>query len=188
MDTLVHDPFREAVPQVFGQSLEAYFAVKSKDAYLAFEEGRIDVATYARTMFTDGRIADLDALQDAFIAGYRWLDGIPALLGDLRAYGVEMHALSNYSVFYQHIEAKLGVSAWVPWTFVSCRTGARKPEPATYHAAARHLAVPPEACVFVDDREKNCEGARAAGMSAIRFQDAHQLRRDLLAAGLPLPA
>jgi putative hydrolase of the HAD superfamily len=38
----------------------------------------------------------------------------------------------------------------------------------------------------VDDRPLNVEGARRAGMRAIRFENAGQLRRDLAASGVEL--
>ncbi|MBL8943564.1 MAG: haloacid dehalogenase, partial [Myxococcales bacterium] len=40
------------------------------------------------------------------------------------------------------------------------------------------------ACLFVDDRELNCEGARATGMDAVHFVDADTLRADLMARGV----
>ncbi len=37
--------------------------------------------------------------------------------------------------------------------------------------------------LFVDDREKNCVGARAVGMDAVRFVDTPTLRADLVERG-----
>lgn len=186
MDTLVHDPFRASVPLVFGMDVETYFSLKDKGNYLDFEKGRITPEHYAANLFFDKRPVDLDALRQAFREGYRYIDGIPELLADLAEAGVEMHALSNYSVFYEMIEDKLGLSTWVPWTFVSAVTGRRKPDADTFLEAAKALGRPPKDCVFVDDREKNCAGARAVGMHGLRFRDAATLRRDLRDLGLPL--
>lgn len=183
MDTLVVDPFRAAVPAVFGQSLDAYFARKSKAAYLAFEEGRITEATYAERLFTDGTVADLEALKRYFRAHYRWVEGMEDLLDGLLADGAELHALSNYGVWYQLIEDALDVSRRVPWTFVSCRTGLRKPEPAAFVHAAAHLGRSPAELLFVDDRSRNCEGARTAGLDAVHFVDVPTLRHDLRRRG-----
>jgi putative hydrolase of the HAD superfamily len=41
------------------------------------------------------------------------------------------------------------------------------------------LEAKPEETLFVDDREDNVEGARAAGLSAIVFRGADQLRAEL---------
>jgi putative hydrolase of the HAD superfamily len=45
-----------------------------------------------------------------------------------------------------------------------------KPDPAIYALSAERLGLPPAACVFVDDSERNIEAARAAGMPAIFYR------------------
>ena len=54
------------------------------------------------------------------MTGYRFLDGIEELLQELKLAGVEMHIMSNYPVWYKRIEAKLVLTKFMPWTFVSC--------------------------------------------------------------------
>lgn len=54
------------------------------------------------------------------INGYRWMEGVEELLLDLGRQGVEMHIITNYPVWYKRIEAKLAVSRFLPWSFVSC--------------------------------------------------------------------
>ena len=51
----------------------------------------------------------------------------------------------------------------------SSEVGIRKPDPAIYRLACEKLGVPPHRTAFVDDIETNVEGARALGMTAIRF-------------------
>lgn len=50
---------------------------------------------------------------------------------------------------------------------ISGEVGLRKPDPAIYRLAAERLAVPPDACVFIDDLERNVEVARELGMVGI---------------------
>jgi len=54
-----------------------------------------------------------------------------------------------------------------------------KPEPEAYRIIAERLGVEPGECIFVDDQPKYVDGARAAGMQAILFADAEQLKTDL---------
>ncbi len=115
---------------------------------------------------------------------YRWLEGMEELVADLRRAGASLHALSNYSPWYRLIEERLAVSRYVAWSFVSCDTGVRKPDPQAYLGPARALGVDPADCVFVDDREANCRAARAVGMDAIRFRGAGDLRTELERRGL----
>lgn len=180
MDTLVVDPAYDVVLSFFEMQRTDFFALKSKTAYDAFERGAIDEEAFRRSYFIDGRDFDLDALKARLCEGYRWVHGIPALLDDLKAAGYPMFALSNYSVWSELIEDKLELSRWVDWRFVSHKTGHRKPEARAYLNAAQSLAVSPQQCLFVDDRDKNVEGARAVGMRAVRFHNAAQLRAELL--------
>ena len=61
----------------------------------------------------------------------------------------------------------------------SFELGAVKPEQRMYQAIAERLDVQPGECVFIDDQEKHCVGARDAGMQAIVYQDFAQMRREL---------
>lgn len=62
---------------------------------------------------------------------------------------------------------------------ISGDLGIAKPNTAIYEYAAQQLGVPTEACVFLDDREGHCEGARAAGMQAILYLNLAQAQADL---------
>ncbi|MCB9593826.1 MAG: HAD family phosphatase [Sandaracinaceae bacterium] len=179
MDTLVYDPFRAEIPGFFGLTLRELLDQKHPDAWVRFEHGELTEDEMMRSFFADGRAFDHAAFARTVQQAYRWLDGVEALLGELRARGTPMHAMSNYPCWYRWIEDRLGLSRYVEWTFVSCETGLRKPALEAYANAARTLGVPPERCVFVDDRQKNVDGAVAVGMRGIRFESAAQLRRDL---------
>jgi FMN phosphatase YigB (HAD superfamily) len=184
MDTLVYDPFHAEVPAFFGTTLPELLAMKDPQAWQRFETGEYDEATFAANYFADGRPLDVAGFKAALAGAYRLLPGIEELLGELRDAGVAMHALSNYPPWYSLIEERLGLSRWVPWTYVSCRTGVRKPDAEAYLGPARDLGVSPGECLFVDDRAKNCAGAEAVGMAAHAFQGAAHLRQDLRARGL----
>jgi HAD superfamily hydrolase (TIGR01509 family) len=70
----------------------------------------------------------------------------------------------------------------------SCAEGAVKPERKIYEIAARKLHAPPQRCAFIDDRPNYVDGARNAGMSAIRYEDLPQVERALTALGVTVPA
>ncbi len=63
--------------------------------------------------------------------------------------------------------------------FSSCYLGLRKPGIEIYRRALDILGKPAERVLFIDDRAENAAGAVAAGMKAIRFEGAAQLRREL---------
>lgn len=176
LDTLVHDPFFVEVPAHFGTSLGELLAAKDPRAWLDFELGHIDEATLATRYFADGRLLDVAALRTCMSAAYRFLPGIEPLLAELREREIEMHVLSNYPAWWTLIEQRVALSRYVPWSFVSCRTGLRKPDPAAFESAARTLGAAPGECLLIDDRPENCAAAQALGMAALRFEDAARLR------------
>lgn len=184
MDTLVHDPYHREQPAFFGLDLEQLQALKHPTAWIDFEHGRITEAEFLRRFFRDGRPFDHQAFRQHVASSYRWIDGMEELLAELVADGFEVHALSNYPVWYRLIEERLQLSRYLAWSFVSCRTGVRKPEAAAYLGAARAVGRYPAQCLVVDDRPANVEGARQSGMPAILFQGAESLRRELEGRGL----
>jgi putative hydrolase of the HAD superfamily len=68
--------------------------------------------------------------------------------------------------------------------FSSCWIGVLKPALRIYEVALAMAQAEPESSVFIDDRERNLEPARALGMRTIRFTDALRLRQELAAMGV----
>ena len=188
MDTLVHEPFFAEIPAFFGLSLDELMAAKHPSAWVEFELGRSSEEQFLARFFRDGRAFDHAAFVRTVRAAYHWLPGMEALLARLAGRGMELHALSNYPEWYRMIEERLRLSRYLAWSFVSCRTGVRKPDPRAFTGALARLGAAPEECLLVDDRAANCAAARALGLAALRFTSAGELeaelaRRGLLAAG-----
>lgn len=184
MGTLVHDPFFDAIPSFFGLSLSELLEQKHPTAWASFEKGELNATEYCERMFADQRRVDAEGLKRSIRSAYRWLEGMESLLVDLADAHVEMHALSNYPAWYALIEDQLGVSRYVAWTFVSCKTGVRKPDAQAYLGAAQALGRRPADCLFIDDRLDNCVAAERVGMPAIVFESASSLRRELELRGV----
>jgi HAD superfamily hydrolase (TIGR01509 family) len=177
MDTIVRDPFRTAMPEYLGITFEALLREKHPTAWVDFETGLLDEVEFGARFYADGRGIDAAGLLRHIRRHYRFIDGIEPLLAELRARDVAMHVLSNYPCWYRAIEEETGLSRYMPWTFVSCHTGLRKPDPRCFMQAVRSLGVDASECVLIDDRRTNCDGARAVGMQALCFQgDVAQLR------------
>lgn len=54
-----------------------------------------------------------------------------------------------------------------------------KPEPEIYRLMAQRLGVEPKECVMLDDLQKHCDGARAAGMQAVQYTYFNQAKAEL---------
>jgi putative hydrolase of the HAD superfamily len=62
---------------------------------------------------------------------------------------------------------------------LSYEMGTLKPDARAYQTIARRLGVDSEECVFIDDQERHCTGARDAGMQTILYGDFDQMKTDL---------
>ena len=179
MDTLVYNPFNREIPEFFGLTTSELLAQKHPTAWCRFETGEIDEAEYLRSYFADGRDFDHAAFLDVVQRAYRWIDGAEELLTSLIQAGFEIHALSNYPSWYRTIEARLQLSRFLNWTFVSCLTGVRKPAAEAYLGAARGLNRSVESCLFIDDSVVNCRAAEAIGIPAIHFRNTASLSEEM---------
>lgn len=157
---------------------------KHPTAWIEFERGELTPDEYYRRMFSDRRPVDGAAFEGAIREAYVWMEGAEALLHELAHASLEMHAFSNYPIWYAMLDEKLGLSRYLEWTFVSCKTGLRKPAPESYTHAIETLQRPAEHLLFVDDRETNCLAARSAGIRAIKFDCASSLRAALRQRGI----
>jgi glucose-1-phosphatase len=71
---------------------------------------------------------------------------------------------------------------------LSFEVRAMKPDPAIYADMLRKLALPADACVYIDDIAEYVEAGRALGFRAIRYTDHERLIRDLTAIGIHVPS
>ena len=62
---------------------------------------------------------------------------------------------------------------------LSAEEGIQKPDPEIYHRALTQLGIAPGEAIFVDDRERNVEGAREVGMHAVVFTDNAQAIKEI---------
>ncbi len=184
MSTLVYDPFYVEMPAFFGMSFEELMRSKHPTAWLEFESGRWSEQKFLDNFFADGRSYDQDGLKAVTYRSFRWLPGVESLLSELVAQGLPMHVVSNYPTWYHEIEARLGLSRYLPWTFVSCDWGLRKPDPQVFLRLLGHLAIAPQEAYFVDDSGANCDAAARLGVRSFRFCDAKALRQTFVDEGI----
>lgn len=67
---------------------------------------------------------------------------------------------------------------------VSGEIGLIKPDRAIYDHHTASFGIEPSAALFIDDSQKNVDGAMAAGWQAVLFTDARALEGDLAARGI----
>ena len=188
MDTVIVDPFfRGFHRDLFGLgSVESLFAVKDRASFVAFECGEIDEAEHFATYFCDRREVDGERIKAYMRERYAWVPGMRELLTELRGLGVQLATCSNYPAPWAPlVEEATGLSSVVPWAFISGECGSRKPSRDAFAAALDVVGCAAGDVLFVDDASANCEGAREAGIEAVRFESAAQLRAYLRARHFP---
>lgn len=62
---------------------------------------------------------------------------------------------------------------------LSYRYGIIKPQKEIFEMSAERLGVKTIECIFVDDSPSHCQGAKAAGMQAILYEDFEQMKAEL---------
>ncbi|HET8548568.1 MAG TPA: HAD family phosphatase [Bryobacteraceae bacterium] len=67
---------------------------------------------------------------------------------------------------------------------LSYRVGAMKPSRRIYEEAIRQARCAPDECFFTDDIAAYVEGAKAAGIDAVQFENREQIERELRARGV----
>jgi HAD superfamily hydrolase (TIGR01509 family) len=182
MDTVVRDPFREALEAATGLALRELLARRDPDVYPAFERGEIDEDAYWAHYEHAGIDVDPQRFHEVRRAGTRWLPGMPSLLDDLEGV-VHRVTASNYACWVEQLAQEM-LGDRFDRVLASCHLGVRKPDRDFYLAVLERLELPAAEVAFVDDRQVNVEGARAVGMPARLFVDATDLRGWLVDLGV----
>ena len=105
------------------------------------------------------------------------------LMRELKGRGLRMALLTNNVREWEPLwRSMVPIDALFEVVVDSAFVGCRKPDPEIYDILLERLAVPTDACLFVDDVEVNCEAARALGMTAVHFRDNEQAMADIRAA------
>jgi len=105
------------------------------------------------------------------------------LMRELKASGLRMAMLTNNVQEWEPLwRPMLPVDEIFETVVDSGFVGCRKPESQIYALTLERIAMPAEACLFVDDVKVNCEGAEKAGMTAVHFQDNEQAVAEIRAA------
>ncbi len=141
-----------------------------------------------------GRAAAEGPCFDALFAFYAtaepWeaLPGAGAALDAARARGLRTAVASNMDHRLPRVLAALDLAPRLDAVVIPSSCGFAKPDPRFFRAACAALDVPPAACLYVGDRERDCvAAARAAGLQAVRYDPAGGAGWEQLAQRLGAP-
>ncbi len=108
------------------------------------------------------------------------IEGTAAVLGELKARGLHLYALTNFSAeTYPVALSRCPTLAVFEDVVVSAEIGLVKPDPRIYAHAIDRCRLRPAHTVFVDDLEANVRAAADAGLRALHFTTPERLREEL---------
>lgn len=113
------------------------------------------------------------------------IEGTVSILDELHEAGVPLYALTNWSAeTFPYARSRFPFLETFKDIVVSGEERLAKPEVEFYCLLLDRHRLVPEQTLFIDDREKNVQAARLAGMQAITFDNAAGLRRELVERGV----
>jgi 2-haloacid dehalogenase len=113
------------------------------------------------------------------------IQGTVEILAELRARGVPLYALSNWSAETFPLSLKrFDFLHWFKGIVLSGEVRVIKPDPRIFEHFFRTHAIDPSHTVYIDDLPRNVETANNFGMHGILFTDPPALRSELVRLGL----
>jgi putative hydrolase of the HAD superfamily len=177
-------------PRQLGEAMGRAMAEHGDHPLFELERGEITEDEFGRRLAAHlGPAFDLGRMRDVYVGSVQPNRRMIEFVAELRRRGLRTALCTNNVREWEPLwRPKLPEIDELFETIVdSGFVGTRKPEPEIYELTLERLGgLPGEECLFVDDLDMNCEGARKLGMSAVRFSDAEQAIPEIeaiLAAG-----
>ena len=167
-------------PERLGEALRAVSEEDGANPLYAMERGEMSEADFLDRLADGlepllGHRPQLHRFREIYFTALHPNEEMIGLMRELQAGGKRMAMLTNNVREWEPLwRSMLPVDEIFETVVDSAFVGCRKPEARIYELTLERLGLPAEACLFVDDIEVNCEGARAAGMSAVHFRDNEQ--------------
>jgi putative hydrolase of the HAD superfamily len=171
-----------------GKAMVAIAERQGSNPLFELETGRVTEAAFLETLSAElsaarGSTVELDGFGERYFQHLHPNERLIDYLRELRERGYKLAiCTNNIREWEARWRAMLPVDEIFDVVVDSAFVGSRKPEPRIYEITLERLATPPEATLFIDDVEVNCEGARALGMGAIHFRSTDQAIEDIEAA------
>ncbi len=178
---------RDAVLAYFSLD-RAEFEARHPEPNDQWERGLIDAEQYLeQTVFHEPRAFTPEDFLAQMKLQSKLLPttGLPVLQEIAASGTLELAILNNESrELNDHRIETFELYSYFDCFLSSCYVGLRKPEPRIYQLALDVLQRDAEEVVFIDDRERNIEAARALGINGIVFENAAQLSIELSTLGI----
>jgi putative hydrolase of the HAD superfamily len=148
-------------------------AVHNEHSWIAAQLGTISIDAHWQEVSVALRLtpADTTALRAAFYAGDVLNVELVACIERLRAHGLRVGLLSNFSADLRAMLAQQDLLRCFDALAISAEIGIMKPDAAAYQAILAMMQMEAHTCVFIDDVPANVAAAQAVGLHGIVFED-----------------
>ncbi len=159
--------------------------------WLSVNRGELTLAEAKRRYIAEHGFTadDMDSLYHALFDSFPIKADTLALMHDLRRAQYRLFAITdNVHEIVAHLKEIHDFWALFETAAVSAEVGVLKPDPRIYRWLLETARIEADECIFLDDVERNVDGAKAVGMEAFVFTDAFNARRDLRSVGVEIAA
>jgi putative hydrolase of the HAD superfamily len=171
-----------------GKAMAAITERDGSNPLIELETGKVTEAAFFQTLSSElsarrGSEVSLDGFGERWFGHLKPNERLIAYMRGLRDRGYKLGVCTNNVREWEaRWRAMLPVDDIFDVVVDSAFVATRKPEPRIYEITLERLGTAPEATLFVDDVDVNCEGARQLGMTAIRFHSTDQAIEEIEAA------
>ncbi len=130
---------------------------------------------------------------DPFIRAYfaQWdemvggpIEATVGILSRLHASDYTLCALTNWSAeTFPIMKRRFAFISWFEELVISGEEKVAKPDPAIFHILLRRIKRPPQACLFIDDKQENIDVAGQMGFRTLLYESPEQLEGGLQLLG-----
>jgi putative hydrolase of the HAD superfamily len=174
--------------ETLGHAMQRIGEADGEHPLFELERGRVSEADFLERMADElepelGHRPEMHRFSEIYFDALQPNEPMIELMRELRGAGHRMALLTNNVREWEPLwRSMLPVDEIFELVIDSAFVGCRKPEPEIYEITLERLGVEPQRCLFVDDVEANCDGARALGLTAVHFRANGQAIPEIRAA------
>jgi len=175
-------------PEVLGKAMQASVGEDGVNPLFKLERGEISEPAFIEQIADAlepqlGHRPEMHRFKEIYFEALEPNPEMIDLMRELKESGYLMALLTNNVREWEPLwRSMLPVDEIFETVVDSAFVGCRKPESQIYAITLERIGIDPGACLFVDDVEVNCEGARRAGINAVHFRDNDQAIPEIRAA------
>ncbi|MFZ5364975.1 MAG: HAD family hydrolase [Patescibacteria group bacterium] len=150
------------------------------EKFKLFELGKIDSTELISSFLKEYKLClTVQGFRRLYRKSIEPIAGMKELVESLRQNFRLATWINEGAEWAEHKFDALGYRHFFEANIISGDLGVAKPNEEFYVKALQIVGADPKECLFIDDLEKNCQGARALGIDSIQFFTPDRLKQEL---------